>query len=83
MRSSNSLATVLPAPEDGEVFVAATPYPKKAPDDKPAMEHTYVATHEELADAVLQITSADKEAYYALGRYTPHKTVRRQSRQTR
>lgn len=48
---------VLPAPEEGQVFVAATPYPKKNPNDKPAMKQTYAATHEELADAVLQINS--------------------------
>lgn len=65
---------VLPAPEQGQVFVAATPYPKKNPDDKPAMKQTYAATHEELADAVLQINSQGREAYFALGRYMPHKT---------
>ena len=65
---------VLPAPEDGQVFVAATPYPKKNPVDKPAMKQTYAETHEELADAVLQINSEGKEAYYALGRFMPHQT---------
>ena len=38
------------------------------------MEHTYAATHEELADIVLGISSAGKEAYYALGRFIRHET---------
>jgi hypothetical protein len=67
-------SAVLPAPEAGQVFVAATPYQKNSPDDKPPMEHTHVETHEALADRVLAISSADKESYYALGRYTPHQT---------
>lgn len=65
---------VLPAPEGGQVFVAATPYPKNNSGKKTAMEQTYAATHEELADAVLQINSQGKEAYFALGRFIPHKT---------
>ena len=65
---------VLPSPKEGQVFVAATPYSKKNPDDKPAMKQTYAATHEELADAVLQISSVGKEAYYALGHFMPHET---------
>lgn len=65
---------VLPVPEGGQVFVAATPCPKKNPTDRPAMVQTYAASHEELADAVLQINSQGKEAYFALGRFDPHKT---------
>lgn len=67
---------VLPAPKDGQVFVAATPCPKKNPGDKPAMAQSYAVTHEELADVVLQINSERKEAYYALGRFMPHETGR-------
>ena len=66
---------VLPRPEIGQVFVAATPYAKKNPNDRPAMEQTYAANHEELAKAVLRINSSGQESYFALGRYEPHQTL--------
>jgi putative DNA primase/helicase len=65
---------VLPEPEEGQVFVAVTPYPKKNVADKLVMKQTYAETHEALADALLRINSAGKEAYFALGRYEPHQT---------
>lgn len=63
---------VLPAPTDGEVFVAASPYPKKDSAEKSAMKQTYASTHEELAIAVLKSSSHGKDSYFALGRYVPH-----------
>ena len=63
---------VLAAPSAGEVFVAASPYPKKGAGEKSAMKQTYADTHEELANAVLVASRDGKDSYFALARYAPH-----------
>jgi P4 family phage/plasmid primase-like protien len=70
------LRAVLAAPVEGEVFVAASAYPKKGPGAKSAMKHTYADTHEALASAVLDMSSNGNDSYFALGRYVPHATAR-------
>ena len=68
------LRAVLAAPIDGEVFVAASPYPKKGSGAKSAMKQIYADTHEALASAVLDMSSNANDSYFALGRYVPHAT---------
>jgi len=72
---STFFAAVLPAPVEGEVFVAASPYLKQDTNDRRAMKQTYAATHGELADAVLAMSGNGLDTYFALGRYEPHTTV--------
>ena len=67
---------VLPLPADGQVFVAgALPKPTGS-GRKSAMHHAYAATHEQLSDHVLKPGNAAKENYFALARFTPHKTTK-------
>jgi hypothetical protein len=66
---------VLPPPADGQVFVAgALPKPTGSGHKSP-MHHAYVATHEQLADQVLNPSNATKENYFALARFCPHQTA--------
>lgn len=64
---------VLPAPNDGEVFVTAAR--RHGTDGKLAMEQIYYATHEHVANAILRQAENQKDVYFALGRYKPHGTA--------
>lgn len=72
---STFFADVLPAPVEGEVFVAASPYRKQSSNDRRAMKHVIAATHTELVIALLAAGANGQDSYFALGRYEPHTTM--------
>lgn len=66
---------ILPEAKQGQVFVAATPWPNF---DKPGpapMKHIYCNTHADLAEKVLELGDQGYDTYFALGRYKPHKSI--------
>ena len=67
-------ADVLAPPAEGQVFVSGTLPKPTGTGDKPLMHHSYGTRHEQLADQVLKSANSALENYFALARFSPHKT---------